>query len=231
MNLFLENNLDIPKLRREYENNEPFPHMMIDNLFKKDVLDKVLAEFPPIDKMPRKFLNHHEYKYASKNILKMKNINFILYFLNFLNSKSFIQVIEKITGIDNLIPDIEYHGGGLHQIPNQGKLDVHVGFNKKNIGSNKVDRRVNLLLYLNEFWEEKYQGNLELWDGEKCIKSIPPLFNRTVIFNTTSKSWHGHPKPLNSGNRTRKSIAIYYYTINNKEVDFENLPARSTIFL
>ena len=49
-----------------------------------------------------------------------------------------------------------------------------------------------------------------------CIrdsKKVPPLINKTIIFNTTDYSNHGVPDPLNCPrNMVRKSIALYYYT-------------------
>jgi hypothetical protein len=34
-----------------------------------------------------------------------------------------------------------------------------------------------------------------------------------VIFSTTDFSYHGHPEPLNCpDNRSRRSLALYYYT-------------------
>ncbi|MDQ1403522.1 MAG: hypothetical protein QOG03_1838, partial [Actinomycetota bacterium] len=42
---------------------------------------------------------------------------------------------------------------------------------------------------------------------------ILPLFNRCVIFSTTSDANHGHPDPLQCPpDRTRKSMALYYYS-------------------
>ena len=29
-----------------------------------------------------------------------------------------------------------------------------------------LDRRINVLIYLNHEWEEKFGGSLELWDNE-----------------------------------------------------------------
>jgi len=39
---------------------------------------------------------------------------------------------------------------------------VHVDYNKHNYLP--LDRRLNLLLYLNEDWEESFGGAIELWD-------------------------------------------------------------------
>jgi hypothetical protein len=78
-----------------------------------------------------------------------------------------------------------------------------------------LERRINVLIYLNKDWKLEYGGALELWsDGMKdCVKKLSPEFNRCVIFNTTSESWHGNPDPINHPKGiTRKSIALYYYT-------------------
>ena len=49
----------------------------------------------------------------------------------------------------------------------------------------------------------------------QCVQRIAPLAGRCVIFNTDATSYHGHPEPLRCPpDRTRKSIALYYYTID-----------------
>jgi hypothetical protein len=46
-----------------------------------------------------------------------------------------------------------------------------------------------------------------------CGARILPIFNRCVVFSTTSTSFHGHPEPLACPEgETRKSIALYYYS-------------------
>jgi hypothetical protein len=48
---------------------------------------------------------------------------------------------------------------------------------------------------------------------KNCVVKLAPVFNRCVIFNTTSESWHGNPDPVNHPDgRPRRSIALYYYT-------------------
>jgi hypothetical protein len=73
---------------------------------------------------------------------------------------------------------------------------------------------------MNEDWHEEYGGHFELWDQEMkgCIKKILPLFNRMALFSTTSTSYHGHPNSLTCPpDRTRKSMALYYYTNGRPE--------------
>lgn len=118
-----------------------------------------------------------------------------------------------MTGIQGLIPDPYFLGGGFHQTTNGGKLDVHTDFNlHKEL---TLERRINVLIYLNRDWREEYGGCLELWNSgmRECVRKIAPEFNRTVVFSTTESSWHGHPEPVQHPDALpRRSIALYYYT-------------------
>ena len=90
---------------------------------------------------------------------------------------------------------------------------MHVDFHKHK--QMNLDRRLNILVYLNEDWKEEYGGNFELWerDMSKCATKILPVFNRLAMFSTTDYSWHGHPDPLTCPpDRSRRSLALYYYT-------------------
>ena len=103
--------------------------------------------------------------------------------------------------------------GGLHEIKQGGVLKIHTDFNKH--PTNNLDRRVNLLLYLNKNWKDSYGGHLELWDKnmKECFNKVKPEFNTMVIFNTNDFSNHGHPDPLKCPyNLSRKSIATYYFS-------------------
>ena len=156
-----------------------------------------------------------------------------------MNSALFISFLEKLTGIEGIIPDPYYRGGGIHQIEKGGKLDVHIDFNLHT--KFKLDRRLNVILYLNKNWKEEYGGHFELWKGykdkkgqhiiETCENKVLPIFNRFVVFNTSEKSYHGHPEPLQCPDGwTRKSIALYFYT-NGRNDEFKDTPAHSTTFI
>ena len=118
-----------------------------------------------------------------------------------------------MTGIGGLLPDPSYFGGGLHKIQAGGFLEIHSDFN--HLKRYNLERRLNLLLYLNKDWSPDYHGDLELWDRPSMIKatSVAPLFNRCVVFSTTKESLHGHPTPLATPPGVdRMSLALYYYT-------------------
>jgi hypothetical protein len=118
-----------------------------------------------------------------------------------------------MTGATGLVSDPFLEGGGLHQIARGGRLAVHADFSvHPRLG---LDRRLNLLLYLNRDWDEDWGGELELWSGDmsRCAKKVAPAFNRLVVFKTTDRSFHGHPDPLDCpAGVARRSIALYYYS-------------------
>lgn len=216
------------KYRQEYSQAQPFPHIVIDNFLPEFVLNNILNEFPQVNSIDwQKFNAPSEKKLATKHEQQMgENTCLLLYQLN---SSTFINFLETLTGIDGIIPDPHFEGGGLHQIVRGGYLKMHVDFNRH--GKLRLDRRLNLLIYLNKNWQEEYGGHLELWDKDmtQCEKKILPIFNRCVIFSTTDFSYHGHPDPLSCPEgKTRKSLALYYYS--NGRPDEESSQSHSTLF-
>jgi hypothetical protein len=215
-------------LHDTYVNAKPFPHIAIDDFFPREVVEAVLAEFPkPGDIEWQRFKNSNEVKLACSDERRLGPAARQL--LWEMNSQVFLQFLEALTGIKDLIPDPQLSGGGMHQIVRGGKLGVHVDFNRH--GSYGLDRRLNILLYLNKDWREEYGGHLELWDKEmkRCEQRILPVFNRVALFSTTESSWHGHPNPLACPEGwSRKSLALYYYT--NGRDDGVQAGEHSTVF-
>ena len=61
------------------------------------------------------------------------------------------------------------------------------------------------------------------------MQSVNPVFNRCVVFSTTSAAFHGHPDPLQCPpDVTRKSVALYYYT--NGRPASEEYDGHNTLF-
>ena len=93
-------------------------------------------------------------------------------------------VLQKITNInEKLIIDEKLNGGGLHEIKKGGLLKIHSDFNRHPILN--LDRRLNVLVYLNKDWNEDYGGHLQLWDKEmqKCEKNFTNIQQNGYIFN------------------------------------------------
>jgi hypothetical protein len=184
----------------------------MDDFLPQGVLDDVLTEFPdPKGADWFEFDSATERKLATKDDSAMGPATRRL--LAELNSSAFLDFLERLTGIDGLIPDPHFVGGGLHQIEPGGHLKVHADFNRH--PRTELERRLNVLIYLNRDWKDEYGGAFELWDEDMtgAVEKVMPYFNRCVVFSTTSTSYHGHPEPLACPDgMTRKSMALYYYT-------------------
>lgn len=153
-----------------------------------------------------------------------------------LHSAKFTGLVERGVGIGNIVSDAALRGAGIHCIKPGGFLNVHTDFNMYRTAEGALlDRRLNILIYLNEDWQEAWGGHLELWDGATETRAARhlPIANRCVVFATTRTSWHGHPVPLTCpADRQRLSLASYYYTENEGSgVDFEGDARHSTRFV
>lgn len=220
--------------KERYAGADPFPHAVIDHLLPDAVAEQVLGVFPE-PRAPFWFdwtageTTHQPRKQGLGHIRRLEGADPFLFSVLFaFNSYPFVHFLETLTGIEGLIPDPHFHGGGLHQILPGGKLDVHADFNYH--GGLRLYRRLNALLYLNKGWKPSYNGYLELWnrDMTRCVQSIEPVFNRCVVFNTDSHSHHGHPVPLACPDGvTRKSLAFYYYT---RDGQVDQLTPHSTLW-
>ncbi|MFN9622999.1 MAG: 2OG-Fe(II) oxygenase [Cyanobacteriota bacterium] len=211
----------VENLHSEFIDAKPFNHVAIDNFFSYEHARFLSNNFPKPDHpvwLDWKNRSPHQYgKLGPGNSDKFHMLEPEFKFaLQEFNSSIFLQFLERLSGIAKLIPDPYYTGGGMHQILHGGILDVHTDFN--DYARLDLFRQLNVIIYLNEEWEPGHGGEIELWDasrrnGGKRVKSIPPVFNRAVIFKTDKTSFHGHPKEwLAPPPITRRSIALYYYT-------------------
>jgi 2-oxoglutarate-Fe(II)-dependent oxygenase superfamily protein len=204
----------LPELERRYREAPPFPSIVLDDFLPAAVARQVLAEFPRPDET-----SWIQYKHFNENKLgKSDRREFPPYIgrvIDELNSPAFVSFLSRLTGIEGLLADPMLEGGGLHQTESGGFLNIHADFTMHHYHTN-WRRRVNLILYLNEGWQDAWGGALELWDRDMhgCARRIAPVFNRAAIFNTDETSFHGYPAPITCPVEvTRKSLALYYFTV------------------
>lgn len=211
-----------------YNDAEPFPHVVIDDFLPEVVAQRILDEFPSPDAADWfRWQQGTERKLQTTAELGIGPL--ARQVLNQFNTSAVVDFLEALTGVEHLVPDPHYLGGGLHQIERGGFLKVHADFNQH--PRLDLHRRLNLLLYLNRDWRDEWGGHLELWDTgmTAAVHRIAPIFNRCVVFSTTSFAYHGHPDPLQcTEGITRKSMALYYYTKDRPSEEL--IPAHTTRF-
>ena len=213
----------------QYRDAAPFPNIVLEHFLDAGLLRRVAREVAAMDRSAwHRTTTERERKLSTEDESLFGP--YTRHVFTTLNSSAFVTFLEQLTGIEGLISDPHLRGGGLHEIERGGLLGVHADFNfYKRM---RLWRRINLLIYLNTEWDEAWGGHLELWDadGKTCVKRIAPTFNRAVIFDTSSRSYHGHPHPLNCPEgQSRKSLALYYYTVDYPYP--EDLTPHSTIFV
>ena len=197
------------RLSETYCTADPYPHVVMNNFLPGSLVEAILRNFPAAPVPTRKRL-----------IMPAECNEYVRRIFGFFNSAAVLSFLEGLTGIEGLIPDPHFEGGGFHEIGCGGKLELR---NDSRPHSNpRLNRRLILQIYLNKNWEQDYRGHLELWDksAKQKVRDIAPLFNRCVVFNTGRDSYHGYPDPLNvPANRTRKSMALCYYTVSERFCD------------
>ena len=201
---------EISSYQNDWLTAKPFPHIVFNNFVDNDSL--LAKEFPDSEWPNWTPLgdSYQKNKFMCADVGELPNEFRNLIFE--LAQPKFLQTLEQITSITGLIPDPYLEGGGLHHSLAGGILAPHTDFHiYRKLG---LYRRLNLLLYLNENWQQGDGGELELTLSKAQSTTrylIEPLSNRAVLFQTDDKSIHGFSSPIRSGT-TRKSIAVYYYT-------------------
>jgi hypothetical protein len=195
----------------------PFPHIVIDNFLNEELALELSNEFPDYkDEKWYYYDNPLENKKANNNWGMFPSTTYN--FFHYLNSDIFINSLKTDFNIAKLYPDHGLHGAGWHMHSAGGKLNVHLDYSIH--PKLKLQRKLNLILYLTPDWNPAWGGNLELWEHNpitnqplKLSKTIENKFNRAVIFDTTQNSWHGFAEEIKCPNNVyRKSIAMYYLT-------------------
>ena len=213
-------NLDYNLLKTHHKkilnvNNEPYGHCSTKDFFPENIIKSVSSSFrfpdtvgstsDPLFQKTKRSLN--DYNLFPQEIKKT---------IDYLNSRSFIDILEEKFHIKNLLPDPSLFGGGMHESRNGGYLKIHSDF--VYIRNKKLKRMLNLLVYLNEGWDENWGGAIELWDQNMTnnFLKIYPKINHALIFRTDIESNHGFPDPIKCPkDKGRKSLALYYYVNDN----------------
>jgi dTDP-glucose 4,6-dehydratase len=215
---------DVDKLQNDFSNAKPFEHIIIPNFFSKEYAELLYKTFPEdIDNGKwYKYLNPIEVKYAFDDIQQLqpdvKNA------FHLLSTKEITEKIASLTNIPNLEYDPYLHGAGLHLHPRNGRLHVHLDY-EKHPHLNK-ERRLNIILYLNKDWKKEWNGQTELWDKtmEKCVVKSEVVFNTAILFKTNEISWHGLPEKIQCPEGTfRKTLAYYYISPMESEASSEKI--------
>jgi hypothetical protein len=208
----------------KYQTADPFPHGVYDNFLPNQLAVDLSASFPTPDSIEwvardnaqnRRLYQHDETKLPAQHRAMLRECN----------SRQFLLFLETLTGIDNLLPDPYFIGGGVHLSGRGDFLKVHADFNWHH--KMQAHRRVNALMYLSDSWDEEWGGAVEFWDRDMTgpVDKAYPIFNRLVVFSTSENSNHGQPQHNACPDGTfRKVLNLYYYTTSRDDEDADAQP-------
>ena len=208
------------ELRKTYLSAQPYPHIILDDLFSPETLDEVICELPPMSSS--KWVHENTdfiVKYNLRSAVDLGQRSFD--FVSILHCAGFLYFLSEITGVKALLPDPYLTGAGYHLFGPGGKFEVHAD---RNCDFNSgLERRIAMLIYLNKNWKSEFGGQLELWnlDGTRCEREIQPAFNRTLIFEIGDRNFHCVKPVSKASPAPRCSFAAYYHTAG-REYPFHN---------
>jgi Rps23 Pro-64 3,4-dihydroxylase Tpa1-like proline 4-hydroxylase len=205
---------DVDALAAEFASGRPTRHVCMDDFLHPEFARRVASAYPTWDDA-RKIGRQFHWVNEDVKVQVTDSAHFaepIRRLHEVLASREFLDRLTKISGIPGLVADPRLDGGGLHVMGPSGHLGVHVDFNMR--PDRSLHRRLNLILYLSDGWQEAWGGEFELWDPQvrEMLGVWSPVFNRCVLFNTTTESFHGVRAVRCPIGRTRNSFAAYYYT-------------------
>lgn len=221
----------LDSLRDRFATADPFPHVVIDEFFQQDFARHLLDQFPPFGggnslsefgKPGKKSVNSD-----------FKGIGGVYRDLELLLlSEPFKKLVSDITGLDDLLLVVE--AGGTQESLDGADLAPHLDYNFMDWQGEVLHRRLNILFYLNDGWDQAWGGNFELhsnpWEPHSNrVCRYAPTFNRAIIMETSEHSWHGHDLLClpNPEAQSRKSISVYLFSRVAQQVD---LPTRRSTF-
>lgn len=194
-------------------NTQPFKYCIIHNFLKEEEYKKVLNKYP---KEPNnlfwKYFNPLEVKYVLDKFEYVDDVIKNIFYA--LSHEKLINKFGTLFNIDNLEYDPYLHGAGIHLHPRNGRLNMHLDYEKHPIS--KKQRRLNIIYYISDDWKKEWNGDTQLWDNnmQNCKVKCYPERNKALIFETIEDSWHGVPeKMLCPDNYYRKSLAYYYVSL------------------
>lgn len=224
------------QLQRRFEEAQPFRHLVLDDFFSEDFARSLVDRFPPFDE---KLALNEDGRVGAKCVHEdlvalggpWQQLDALI------QTREFLDWLGNLTGIEGLLYDPHYFGGGTHENRHGQDLDPHVDFNRHPVTG--WHRRLNLIVYLNEEWRAEWGGAIEFHSDprrppqENHVEVVQPRYNRAVLFETTYWSWHGFERIELPGKdedeRSRKSVALYFYS--KKRPKKELTPRHSTIYV
>ena len=179
--------LDLEKLRAQPVVRDPFPFVVVSGMLKPGAIKKLSHDFPAIG----------DGGVYPVGVLPL--------------GPSMRKLVEEISGPE--FRQVVEEKFGLELAGNPPMVTLRGRSREKDgrIHHDSDDKKVSLLLYLNEDWRHK-TGNLRMLrspdDLESTVAEIPSSAGTLVIFEVKPNGWHGHHRFVGE----RRVLMLNYMT-------------------
>jgi len=201
---------NIQDLNNRFVGTPPFPMITLDNFLPDDFAQKMYKECESIPDIHwSEFTRKGSYM---KECKKLEHAPVAFEFVNQMHSALGMEWLCSLTGIKDLLPDPYLTGAGYSRSFTGDSLQIHSDFNWND--QIKVHRMLSFIVYLSPEWKEEWGGSLQFTDfnRERIIQSIPPVFNRAIIWRYHKRGFHGYPDPLTCpAGISRNTFRLFYY--------------------
>ena len=211
--------------------NDPYKHLIIENIFDKDCIKNIIKYFPKIknlnnrtsiiNKVPQ---NDRFVLYLDKkqDFVNLKNKDFWYNFYKNLYNKNFINKICKSLNLD-----IKNFHIQVQLICDKKNYQIPPHTDRK---SNNIAKHITILTYINdednldlgtELYTESEEGKINLKNRKfKLIKKAPYKTNFALAFHPINNvTWHGVSEIKE--NVIRKTIQIFFKP--KRKIDYETI--------
>ncbi|MDP8928888.1 MAG: 2OG-Fe(II) oxygenase [Actinomycetota bacterium] len=194
--------------RDRFAGAEPFPHVVIDELFDPASIAEAARDFPDVSEMAEKTGRAGVLEMSDRSRVPPRLIDVS----DELLSARFTAWLSQVSGLDQLITDPAGNWGVLRQSGDGVEGKIHV---PPECHPNKPwYRRLTLILHLSEGLSEANGGCFQLWDREKAAPrtTIAPLFNRAVVFLNSPTAYHNASRTRLRPGQMRRIMQSLYFT-------------------
>lgn len=220
----LKNFANFSQLTKKYTETPPYPNIGLENFLPTQTISAMKNECNNLE-WTRKFTRNGSFMQERHYVDDLPVANEVK---NSLSSQLFLKWLGNLTGYQNLIPDPYMIGAGYMRCGTGHSLKIHSDFNFNN--TLKLYRLLSLNIYLNDNWQEKWNGDLQFWDFDRkeCVTKYFPNSGLAVIFEHHKRGYHGHPNALACPkNVFRDGFRMFYYVSQINKYKVDEKPHRS----
>jgi Rps23 Pro-64 3,4-dihydroxylase Tpa1-like proline 4-hydroxylase len=226
---FLSSSLDIQKIKENFINAKPFPHVIVDNFFETSFFQKLSTELEFFYEEKKNVGKSHKTD-VEKNKWGSENLavpDLLQQAGDFFKSSELLNFLESVTGFNNLKVTKEENSAGyslFHVMKPGSYLGPHTDHTVDMGPDKSLYHVLNIITYVQNKWDPNWGGGTTLFDRDgRLLSTVEYRPNRALIFMHSPFSIHGTQAVSDRAKVGRMSLYFDYYSSSEKPYDHLNI--------